>query len=69
MADSRSAALTVLEKCRRGGAWSDAVLGSVMDAAGLKGRDRALTAALCYGVMQQRMLLDEVIAQCASLPL
>ncbi len=69
MADSRSAALTVLEKCRRGGAWSDAVLGSVMDAEGLKGRDRALTAALCYGVMQKRMLLDEVIAQCATLPM
>ncbi len=69
MADSRSAALTVLEKCRRGGAWSDAVLGSVMDAEGLKGRDRALTAALCYGVMQKRMLLDHVIAQCATLPM
>ncbi len=69
MADSRSAALTVLEKCRRGGAWSDAVLGSVMDAEGLKGRDRALTAALCYGVMQKRMLLDDVIAQCATLPM
>ena len=69
MADSRSAALTVLEKCRRAGAWSDAVLGSVMDAAALEGRDRALAAALCYGVMQNRILLDHIIAQCATMPL
>lgn len=69
MADSRHAALTVLEKCRRGGAWSDAVLGSVMDAEGLEGRDRALTAALCYGVLQERMLLDHIIAQCSSMPI
>ena len=39
MADARKAALLVLEKCRRGGAWSDAVLGSVMDAQRLEGRD------------------------------
>ena len=69
MADSRTAALTVLEKCRRAGAWSDAVLGSVMDAAGLEGRDRAFTAALCYGVMQNRILLDHIIAQCSTMPL
>jgi 16S rRNA (cytosine967-C5)-methyltransferase len=69
MADSRLAALTVLEKCRRAGAWSDAVLGSVMDAQGLQGKDRGLTAALCYGVMQNRMLLDHVIARCATMPL
>ena len=69
MADSRAAALSVLEKCRRSGAWSDAVLGSVLDAEGLQGRDRALAAALSYGVVQNRMLLDHVIAQCATMPL
>lgn len=62
MGDARSAALLVLEKCRRAGAWSDAVLGSVMDAQKLSGRDRALAAAIAYGVMQNRMLLDHVIA-------
>ena len=69
MADSRKAALTVLERCRRGGAWSDAVLGSVMDGEGLKERDRALCAAICYGVLQNTLLLDHVIAECSSAPL
>ena len=69
MADSRIAALKALEKCRRALAWSDAVLGGVMDAQGLQGKDRALTAALCYGVIQNRLLIDHVLAQCASIPL
>ena len=69
MADARRAALTVLEKCRRAGAWSDAALGSVMDQAGLTGPDRALCAALCYGVQQNRTWLDYAIAQVSSLPL
>ena len=69
MTDGRIAALTVLEKCRRAGAWSDAALGSVMDAEGLQGKDRALTAALCYGVIQNRMLIDHVLAQCSAIPL
>ena len=69
MADARKAALLLLEKCRRGGAWSDAVLGSVMDAQRLEGRDRGLTAALSYGVMQNRMLLDHVIGTYASMDL
>ena len=69
MADGRMAALTVLEKCRRSGAWSDAVLGSVMDAAGLEGRDRAFACALCYGVQQNMLFLDHIIAQCSTMPL
>ena len=69
MADARKATLTLLEKCRRGGAWSDAALGSVLDAEKLTGRDRALAAVLCYGVLQNRMLLDHMIAQCATMPL
>ena len=69
MADPRSAALTVLEKCRRSGAWSDAVLGSVMDAEGLKGPDRGLCTALCYGVIQQRSWLDYALSSASNLPL
>lgn len=61
MAGARLAALNALEKCRRAGAWSDAVLGSVMDNAGLDGRDRALASAICYGVMQNMLLLDYYI--------
>lgn len=62
MADARLAALTFLEKCRRADAWSDAVLGSVMDSAGLEGRDRALCTAICYGVMQNMLLLDNAVS-------
>lgn len=69
MADARNAALILLEKCRRSGAWSDAALGSVLDKEKLSGRDRALAAALCYGVLQNRILLDHVIDQCAAIPL
>lgn len=69
MGDARRAALEVLEKCRRGGAWSDAALGSAMDAQRLEGRDRGLASAIAYGVMQNRMLLDHLIAQRATMEL
>lgn len=69
MGNARSAALTALEKCRRMDAWSDAVLGSVMDAERLEGRDRSLTSALCYGVMQNSMLLDHIIQQISDIPM
>ena len=69
MSDARKAALPALEKCRRMDAWSDAVLGSVMDAEGLQGRDRALASSLCYGVLQHRMMLDHVVMQLSSIPL
>jgi len=69
MGNARKAALLAMEKCRRAGAWSDAVLGSVLDQERLEGRDRALASALCYGETQNRLLLDHVIASCASMPL
>lgn len=61
MGGAREAALAALEKCRRAGAWSDAVLGSVMNQSGLQGRDRAMASAICYGVMQNVYLLDYYI--------
>ena len=69
MSGARRAALTALEKCRRSGAWSDAVLGSVMDAEGLNTRDRALATALCYGVLQNRSMLEHVLQTASSRPL
>ena len=38
-----------------------------MDAQRLQGRDRALCAAITYGVMQNRMLLDHMIAACSAI--
>lgn len=67
MGSARLAALTALEKCRRAAAWSDAVLGSVMDEAELSARDRGLAAALCYGVLQNRLLLDHVIGRFSTM--
>ncbi len=69
MGDARKAALRVLEKCRRADAWSDAVLGSAMDAEGLDRRDRRLAASITYGVMQNRMLLDHMIAEQSAIEL
>ena len=69
MGGARRAALTVLEKCRRSGAWSDAALGAVMDKAGLEERDRALCTALCYGVLQNLFLLDHVLQNASTPPL
>ena len=66
MADARLAALTFLEKCRRSNAWSDAVLGSVMDSAELDGRDRGLCTAICYGTMQNMRLLDNAVSAFSS---
>ena len=55
---ARLAALTVLERCRRNQAFSDNLIGSVADSAGLEGRDRALCSRLSYGVLQNSMLCD-----------
>lgn len=69
MAGAREAALTALERCRRSGAWSDAVLGGIMGSAGLDGRERALCAQLCSGVMQNMYLLDYYIGcYCTTKP-
>ncbi len=55
---ARLAALTVLERCRRNQAFSDALIGSAASGAGLEGKDRALCSRLSYGVLQNTMLCD-----------
>lgn len=55
---AREAALTVLERCRRNQAFSDALLGSTMQTAGLNAKDSALCTRLCYGVLQNMLLCD-----------
>ncbi len=54
----RAVAVRVLERARRSGAWSDAALSSETAKAGLDRLDSALAGQLCYGVLQQRSLLD-----------
>ena len=61
MTGARETALYALERCRRGGAWSDSVLDGLIKDASLSPRDAALCQRLCYGVQQNRMLLDYYI--------
>lgn len=53
---AREAALRALTACRKNGAWSDGALKQVL--ARLDRREAALASQLCYGVLQNRMLLD-----------
>jgi len=56
---ARESALRVLSACRTGGAWADAALAAELKRAGLNAADAALTSRIVYGVMQNRMLLDD----------
>ena len=60
---ARKTALNVLIACRKNGAWSNGVLKEYARRDRLDSRDSALTARLCYGVMQNRNLLDFYLAQ------
>lgn len=57
----RDAALKALCACRTDGAWSDGALRREIRRDGLDEREAALASELCYGVLQNRMLLDERI--------
>jgi len=59
---ARDTALSALIACRRANAWSDGVLREYIRRDGLDRRDAALASRLCYGVLQNRMLLDFYIA-------
>ena len=63
---AREAALTVLERCRRDQAFSDALIGSVISTFGLDSKDSALCTRLCYGVLQNMLLCDFYIDEYAS---
>ena len=60
MSNAREIALRALIACRQSGAWSDGVLKELLR--GADRRDAALASRLCYGVLQNRMLLDFQIA-------
>ncbi len=60
---ARSCALDVLIACRKQGAWSNGVLKEYIVRHRLDKRDAALAARLCYGVLQNRYLLDFYLKQ------
>lgn len=67
METARSAALTVLERCEKRGEWANEGLRKVLR--GMEPREAALATRLVYGVLQNRLLLDEYLKELSSLPL
>lgn len=61
--NAREVALLTLSACDRQGAWSDLSLKKNIRAAGLDSRDAALATRLCFGVLQNRLLLDFYIGK------
>ncbi len=60
---ARETALNVLIACRKNGAWSNGVLKDYVSRDRLDRREAALATRLCYGVLQNRMLLDHYLQQ------
>ena len=60
---ARETALNVLIACRKEAGWSNGVLKAYISRDGLDRRDAALATRLCYGVVQNRKLLDFYLAQ------
>lgn len=69
MGSARETAVLTLAACEKQGAWSDGHLKHAIRAQGLDRRDAALCARLCYGVLQNRLLLDWRLARLCSMRL
>ena len=60
---ARETALEALIACRKRAAWSNGVLKDYIERDKLDRRDAALATRLCYGVLQNRGMLDFFLAQ------
>ena len=67
--DAREVSLLSLYDCQRQGVWSDAILKKRLASAGLDSRDGALATQLCFGVLQNRLLLDFYLSYFSERPL
>ena len=67
--DAREVALLTLNACQRQGGWSDGVLKKQLASAGLDSRDAALATRLCFGVLQNQLLLDYYLSKFSNIPL
>ena len=63
MGSAREAAMLTLAACERQGAWSDRYLKRILREQKLDRRDAALATQLCYGVVQNKLLLDWHLAR------
>ncbi len=61
MSSAREAALSVLARCRRDGAWSGQALDQMLQSGMLDAKDSALAVQLCLGVLQNSRYLDYYI--------
>lgn len=60
---ARETALLTLDACEKQGAWSNAHLKKAIRRDGLDRRDAALASRLCFGVLQNKLLLDFYIGK------
>lgn len=67
--DAREVAMLTLNACQRQGGWSDGVLKKQLATAGLDSRDAALATQLCFGVLQNQMLLDFYLSKFSNIAL
>ena len=67
--DAREVAMLTLNACQRQGGWSDGELKKQLSAAGLDHRDAALATQLCFGVLQNQLLLDFYLSKFSNIPL
>lgn len=68
-ATARETALLALSAWAQQGAWADGYLKKAIREAGLDSRDGALCTRLCFGVLQNKLLLDFYLGQFSRLPL
>ncbi len=69
MGSARETAVLTLAACERQGAWSDGHLKRAIREQKLDRRDAALATRLCYGVLQNRLLLDWRLGRVCSMRL
>lgn len=67
--DARETALLALNDCVRMDGWSDGALKKRLSDAGLDSRDAALATRLCFGVLQNKLLLDYYLSRFSNTPL
>jgi len=67
--DAREVALLTLNACERQGGWSDGVLKKQLAQAQLDSRDAGLATQLCFGVLQNKLLLDYYLSCFSNIPL
>lgn len=67
--NARSLAVTALKKVYEKGGYSHIVLDNEIRSSGLSGAEKGLASRLFYGVIERRLTLEYLLAQCCASPL